>query len=57
MLIPAFAKGWLARSLETVQKYHPEFLLSALWIGQASLRRYLAKFAAFHSGPLYIERA
>ena len=45
---PAFAEDWLARSAEIVQKYHPDFMFFDWWIGQASVRPYLAKFAAYY---------
>ena len=57
---PAFAEDWLARSAEIVKKYHPDFLFFDWWIGQPSVRPYLAKFAAYYynesqkSGPVGI---
>jgi alpha-L-fucosidase len=45
---PAYASDWLARSAEIVEKYHPEIMYFDWWIGQASVRPYLAKFAAFY---------
>ena len=45
---PKFAEDWLARSAEIVEKYHPDLIYYDWWIGQASIRPYLAKFAAFY---------
>jgi alpha-L-fucosidase len=45
---PAYAEDWLARSAEIVQKYHPDFFFFDWWIGQPSVRPYLAKFAAYY---------
>ncbi len=45
---PAYAEDWLARSAEIVEKYHPEIIYFDWWIGQAAVRPYLAKFAAFY---------
>jgi alpha-L-fucosidase len=45
---PAYANDWLARSAEIVEKYHPDLIYYDWWIGQASVRPYLAKFAAFY---------
>jgi alpha-L-fucosidase len=45
---PAYAEDWVARSAEIVQKYHPEFIFFDWWIGQPSVRPYLAKFAAYY---------
>jgi alpha-L-fucosidase len=45
---PAYAEDWVARSAEIVQKYHPDFIFFDWWIGQASVRPYLAKFAAYY---------
>jgi alpha-L-fucosidase len=39
---------WLARASEIVDKYHPDLMYFDWWIGQASVRPYLAKFAAFY---------
>jgi alpha-L-fucosidase len=44
----AYLKDWLARSSEIVEKYHPDLMYFDWWIGQASVRPYLAKFAAFY---------
>ena len=45
---PAYARDWLARDAEIVQKYHPDIMYFDWWIGQPSVRPYLAKFAAFY---------
>jgi len=45
---PKYAEDWLARSAEIVEKYHPDIMYYDWWIGQASIRPYLAKFAAFY---------
>lgn len=45
---PAFANDWVARSAEIVQKYHPDIIFFDWWIGQASVRPYLAEFAAYY---------
>lgn len=45
---PAYAEDWVARSAEIVQKYHPEVIYFDWWIGQPSIRPYLAKFAAYY---------
>ena len=45
---PKYAEDWLARSAEIVEKYHPDIMYYDWWIGQASVRPYLAKFAAFY---------
>jgi alpha-L-fucosidase len=44
----AWANDWLARSAELVQKYHPDIVYFDWWIGQASIRANLARFAAFY---------
>jgi alpha-L-fucosidase len=44
----AYLSDWLARSSEIVEKYHPEVMYFDWWIGQPSVRPYLAKFAAFY---------
>jgi alpha-L-fucosidase len=57
---PAYGNDWLARSAEIVKKYHPDFIFFDWWIGQPSVRPYLAKFAAYYyneskkSGPVGI---
>jgi alpha-L-fucosidase len=43
-----WADDWLARSAEIVQKYHPEIMYFDWWIGQASIRANLTRFAAFY---------
>ena len=45
---PAYANDWVARNAEIVEKYHPELIFFDWWIGQASVRSYLAKFASFY---------
>ncbi len=45
---PAWTQDWLARSAEIVEKYHPDVMYFDWWIGQASVRGELAKFAAFY---------
>ena len=45
---PAYGEDWLARSAEIVQKYQPEIIFFDWWIGQPSVRPYLAKFAAYY---------
>jgi len=45
---PAFLNDWLARSAEIVEKYHPDVMYFDWWIGQPSVRPYLARFAAFY---------
>jgi len=45
---PAFANDWVARSAEIVQKYHPDIIFFDWWIGQASVRPYLAEFASYY---------
>jgi alpha-L-fucosidase len=45
---PAWADDWLARGAELVEKYHPDIVYFDWWIGQASIRPNLAKFAAFY---------
>ena len=45
---PAYLSDWLARSAEIVEKYHPDLMYFDWWIGQPSVRPYLAKFAAFY---------
>jgi alpha-L-fucosidase len=44
----AYCEDWLARSAEIVKKYHPDFIFFDWWIGQPSVRPYLAKFAAYY---------
>jgi alpha-L-fucosidase len=42
----AWADDWLARAAELVQKYHPDIVYFDWWIGQASIRTNLTRFAA-----------
>jgi alpha-L-fucosidase len=44
----AWADDWLARSAELVDKYHPDYVFFDWWIGQASIRADLTRFAAFY---------
>jgi alpha-L-fucosidase len=44
----AWADDWLARDAELVEKYHPDIVYFDWWIGQASIRPNLTKFAAFY---------
>lgn len=44
----AWADDWLARSTELVEKYHPDIVYFDWWIGQASIRANLTRFAAFY---------
>jgi alpha-L-fucosidase len=44
----AWTHDWLARSAEIVEKYHPDVMYFDWWIGQASVRADLARFAAFY---------
>jgi alpha-L-fucosidase len=44
----AWADDWLARGAELVQKYHPDIVYFDWWIGQASIRSNLTRFAAFY---------
>lgn len=44
----AWTADWLARSSEIVEKYHPDIMYFDWWIGQASVRPDLARFAAFY---------
>lgn len=45
---PAWTADWLARSAEIVEKYHPDIMYFDWWIGQASVRNDLTRFAAFY---------
>ncbi len=45
---PAYLNDWLARTSEIVEKYHPDIMYFDWWIGQPSVRPYLARFAAFY---------
>jgi alpha-L-fucosidase len=44
----AWADDWLARGAELVEKYHPDIVYFDWWIGQASIRSNLTRFAAFY---------
>jgi alpha-L-fucosidase len=44
----AWADDWLARGAELVEKYHPDIVYFDWWIGQASIRQNLTRFAAFY---------
>jgi alpha-L-fucosidase len=44
----AWADDWLARGVELVDKYHPDIVYFDWWIGQASIRPNLTKFAAYY---------
>ena len=44
----AWTADWLARSSELVEKYHPDIMYFDWWIGQASVRADLTRFAAFY---------
>jgi alpha-L-fucosidase len=44
----AWTNDWLARSAELVQKYHPDIVYFDWWIGQASIRSSIARFASFY---------
>ncbi|HWF92891.1 MAG TPA: alpha-L-fucosidase [Terriglobales bacterium] len=44
----AWPNDWLARDAELVEKYHPDIVYFDWWIGQASIRRNLTRFAAFY---------
>ena len=44
----AWANDWLARGAELVEKYHPDVVYFDWWIGQASIRPNLTRFAAFY---------
>ena len=45
---PAYARDWVARNAEIVQKYKPDLIYFDWWIGQPSVRPYLAQFAAYY---------
>jgi alpha-L-fucosidase len=47
-LSPEFARDWLARDTELVEKYKPEIVYFDWWAGQAGYRPSVAKFAAFY---------
>jgi len=44
----AWADDWLARGAEVVEKYRPDIVYFDWWIGQASIRPNLTRFAAFY---------
>ena len=44
----AWANDWLARAAELVEKYHPDLIYFDWWIGQATIRPNLTRFAAFY---------
>lgn len=44
----AFARDWLARASEIVEKYHPEVVYFDWWAGQPGYRRELVEFASFY---------
>ncbi len=44
----AWTDDWLARGAELVDKYHPDIVYFDWWIGQASIRPNLTRFAAFY---------
>jgi alpha-L-fucosidase len=44
----AWARDWLARSVEMAEKYKPEVFYFDGWIGQSTLRPSVAEFAAFY---------
>jgi alpha-L-fucosidase len=44
----AWARDWLARDTELVEKYKPEIVYFDWWIGQPLMRRAVAEFAAFY---------
>ena len=45
---PSYGRDWVARNAEIVEKYHPEIMYFDWWIGQPSVRPYLAQFAAYY---------
>jgi alpha-L-fucosidase len=44
----SWADDWLARSAELVEKYHPDIVYFDWWIGQATIRPNITRFAAFY---------
>ena len=44
----AWARDWLARDTELVEKYKPEIVYFDWWIGQPRMRNAVAEFAAFY---------
>ena len=53
---PQYAKDWLARDAEIVEKYHPDIMYFDWWIGNPDVRPYLAKFAAFYYNESMAEK-
>jgi len=47
-LSPEFARDWLARDTELVEKYKPEVVYFDWWAGQPGYRQNVTKFAAFY---------
>ena len=45
---PEYARDWLARASELVQKYHPEVIYFDWWAGQPGYRREMTEFASFY---------
>ena len=45
---PAFARDWLARATELVEKYKPEVVYFDWWAGQPNYRPSMTEFAAFY---------
>ena len=45
---PQCANDWLARNAEIVEAFHPEIMYFDYWIGQPSIRPFLARFAAYY---------
>ena len=43
-----FLNGWLARSTELVDLYHPDLIYFDWWIGQPAFKPYLKEFAAYY---------
>ncbi len=44
---PQYGRDWVARNAEIVRKYKPEIFYFDWWIGQPSVRPYLAQFASY----------
>jgi len=44
----AWARDWLARDTELIEKYKPEVVYFDWWIGQPRMREAVTKFAAFY---------
>jgi alpha-L-fucosidase len=44
----SWTDDWLARGAELIEKYHPDIVYFDWWIGQASIRPNLTRFAAFY---------